>query len=116
MAWSSLKKGSKYHAQKTMVDGILFDSKREAERYQELKLLEKTGWIQNLQRQVKYELIPPLKKTGEKTERAVTYTADFVYEENGETVVEDVKGMRTKEYRLKRKLMIWRYGIWIKET
>jgi len=116
MAWSSLKKGSKYHATKTLADGIMFDSKREADRWMELKLLEKTGWISNLQRQVKYELIPPLKKSGEKTERAVFYIADFVYEENGETIVEDCKGMRTREYRIKRKLMIWRYGIWIKET
>ena len=116
MAWSNLKKGSKYHAHKTIIDGIRFDSNREADRYCELKLLEKAGLIKNLQCQVRFELIPPLKKTGEKTERAVFYIADFTYEENGDLVVEDVKGMRTREYIIKRKLMIWRHGIWIKET
>ncbi len=116
MAWSNLKKGSKYHAQKTVVGGITFDSKREAARWQELKLMEKAGAIQNLQRQVKYELIPILKKTGERTERSVNYIADFVYTENGKTVVEDSKGFKTEAYKIKRKLMILRYGIWIKET
>jgi len=116
MAWSSLNKGSKYHAKKVTVDGIKFDSKREAARWQELKLMEKAGEISNLQRQVRFELTPTFKKPGERTERASTYTADFVYTENGETVVEDSKGFRTETYKLKRKLMIDKYGIWIRET
>lgn len=116
MAWSNLKKGSKYHAQKTVVGGITFDSKREAARWQELKLMEKAGAIENLQRQVKYELIPTLRKPGEHTERSVSYIADFVYTEDGKTVVEDSKGFKTEAYKIKRKLMILRYGIWIRET
>lgn len=118
MAWKSLNKSkqSKYHAEKTIIDGERFDSKREAERWQELRLMEKAGEISNLRRQVKYELIPAFKKPGERTERSVSYIADFVYTENGETVVEDSKGFKTKEYRLKRKLMIEKYGIWIRET
>ena len=116
MAWSSFKKGSKYHATKTLVNGIMFDSKKEADRYCELKLLEKAGKIQNLQLQVKYDLIPASKKSGERLERPISYIADFVYTEDGETVVEDVKGVKTDVYKIKRKLMIQKYGIWIRET
>ena len=76
----------------------------------ELKLLERAGEISNLQRQVKYDLIP---KRGK--ERSVTYIADFVYQEKGNTVVEDVKGVRTKEYILNRKLMNWVHAIQIQE-
>ena len=101
---------SKYHAKKTTVNGIVFDSKKEALRYAELLLLESAGAIQNLRRQVSYELIPK-----QKGERACHYVADFIYDENGGTVVEDVKGVRTDAYRIKRKLMLWRYGIRIKE-
>lgn len=101
---------SKFKANKTILDGIQFDSKREAQRYSELKLLERAGVIQNLRLQVKFELIP--KQQGE---RACTYIADFVYEENGQTVVEDVKGMKTKDYIIKRKLMLWMHGIKIRE-
>lgn len=100
----------KYHNRKTVIDGITFDSAKEARRYMELKLLERAGEISNLQRQVKYDLIP---KRGK--ERSVTYIADFVYQENGNTVVEDVKGVRTNEYILKRKLMNWVHDIQIKE-
>lgn len=116
MTWSSLSKGSKYHAQKTIVDGIKFDSKKEAERYSELKLLEKAGKIQNLELQVEYELIPPFKSAGRVIERACKYRADFRYTENGETIVEDAKGLRTEAYKIKRKLLSWRYGIIIRET
>lgn len=101
---------SKFKANKTILDGIQFDSKREAKRYSELKLLERAGVIQNLRLQVKFELIP--KQQGE---RACTYIADFVYEENGQTVVEDAKGMKTKDYIIKRKLMLWIHGIKIRE-
>ena len=128
---------TKYHAKKTEVDGITFDSMREAKRYQELKLLEAAGQIKDLRLQVPYELIPAIrepdtidkrggKKKGKLIERAVIYKADFVYLEKldipfsdcekWEEVVEDVKGMRTKEYILKRKLMLYRYGIRIREV
>lgn len=106
----------KYHAKKTELDGITFDSRKEAQRYAELKLLERSGAIHNLRRQVRYELIPAQKKDGKTIERACHYIADFVYEENGKTVVEDVKGYRTKEYVLKRKLMLQVYGIELREV
>ncbi len=106
----------KYHAKKTELDGITFDSKKEANRYAELKLLERSGAIHNLQRQVRYELIPAQKKDGKTIERACHYIADFVYEDNGKTVVEDVKGYRTKEYVLKRKLMLQVHGIEVREV
>lgn len=103
---------NKYYNVKTATsDGILHDSKKEASRWCELNLLLRAGEISDLRRQVKYELIP--KQDGE---RPVYYIADFVYVENGKTVVEDVKGVRTKEYKLKRKLMLYFYGIKIKET
>ena len=112
--------------------GQVFDSKKEYKRFCELSLLERAGEITNLQRQVPFLLIPeqrgpsvekyqkgPRKgqlKPGPVLERKVSYVADFVYEENGETIVEDAKGMRTKEFIIKRKLMLYRYGIRIKET
>ena len=103
---------SKYGNIKTVTsDGIKHDSIREANRWCELLLLQRAGMIQDLQRQVKFELIP--KQEGE---RSVHYIADFVYTENGIRVVEDVKGMKTKEYRLKKKMMLYFHGIKIKET
>lgn len=103
---------SKYNNQKTVVNGIRFDSKREANRYCELLLLARTGEITNLQRQVRYALIP--KQDGE---RACDYVADFVYTDKaGRTIVEDVKGARTDVYKLKRKLMKWVHGITVEEV
>lgn len=106
---------SKYHAVKTTVDGITFDSKREANRYLILKSMEEEGAIEDLRRQVRYELIPAFDVDG-RHYRPVYYVADFVYRENGREVVEDVKGMRTDVYRLKSKLFARRYGMSIKET
>lgn len=107
---------SKYNSKKTVVDGQTFDSKKEANRYQELVLLEKAGVIKNLSRQVKFVLIPSQRdETGKVIERECSYKADFVYTEGGETVVEDVKGYRTKEYIIKRKLMLHVHGIRIRE-
>jgi len=102
---------SKYHSVSVWYNGERFDSRKECHRWQELKLLEKAGQIKNLRRQVKYELIP--KQDGE---RSCDYYADFVYDENGQTVVEDCKGVRTDVYRIKRKLMLYRYGVKIRET
>ena len=104
---------NKYHASKTELDGIRFDSRKEAARYSELKLLERAGAIRDLQLQVPFELIP--KQEGE---RACTYVADFVYTDTrtGRQVVEDAKGMRTDVYKIKRKLMLWRHGIRISEV
>ena len=81
-----------------------------------MRLLERAGEIQDLCAQVKFTLIPTQKQGGKVVERPVTYIADFVYTENGEQVVEDVKGMRTKEYIIKRKLMLYIHGIRIKEV
>lgn len=106
---------SKYGNRKVIRDGITFDSAKEARRWSELLLLVRAGTIQNLRRQVKYELIPSQRISGKVVERACTYIADFVYEENGETVVEDTKGFKTPEYIIKRKLMLWRHGIRIRE-
>lgn len=105
----------KYHARKTTVDGITFDSKREADRYLVLKGMEEDGLIEDLRRQVRYELVPAFDVDG-RHYRPVCYVADFVYVEDGKEVVEDVKGMRTDVYRLKSKLFAKRYGTNVRET
>lgn len=107
---------NKYRNIKVIVDGIPFDSRKEANRYCELKLLQRAGQIQNLVLQKEFELLPKQEVDGKVVERAVKYRADFTYEENGKTVVEDTKGFRTPEYILKRKLMLYRYGIQIREV
>ena len=107
---------AKYGNRKICVDGITFDSRREAARWQELKLLERAGSITELERQVSYTQIPPQRVGKRVVERAVTYIADFCYKENGETVVEDAKGMRTRDYIIKRKLMLYVHGIRIREV
>ncbi len=123
----------KYNNKKITLDGITFDSRKEANRYRELKLLEKAGKISDLRLQVKFQLIPPQYeitaeryargkkkgqyKRGKLLERECAYIADFVYiDADGEIVVEDTKGMRTKDYIIKRKLMLERHGIRIKEV
>ncbi|MDO4649191.1 MAG: DUF1064 domain-containing protein [Eubacteriales bacterium] len=123
---------SKYHSKKTVIDGITFDSRKEARRYRELSLLERAGAISDLERQVKFVLIPAQRevskerytrgakkgefKPGKLLERECSYVADFRYTENGQVIVEDTKGFRTPEYILKRKLMLYKYGIQIKEV
>lgn len=106
---------NKYGSKKTEVDGVTFDSKKEAKRYQELRILEKAGEITDLRRQVKFVLIPSQRIDGRVAERAVEYKADFVYTQDGQTIVEDTKGFRTKDYIIKRKLMLWVHGIKINE-
>ena len=106
------KKGrSKYHAQPTVVDGLRFDSKREAARWRELVILERAGEITTLLRQVPFVLI-------DKSEHgpAIKYYADFTYMENGRYIVEDVKGVKTDVYKIKKRLMAERYGITIREV
>lgn len=98
----------KYGNRKTVIDGVAFDSKAEAERYAELKLLERAGIIRDLQLQPKFPLIPTFRKNG-KTFRGITYVADFAYTENGRKVVEDVKGFKTEVYKIKRKLFEYTY-------
>lgn len=116
----------KYGNKKVEINGHVFDSRKEARRYQELRLLEKAGAIQDLQTQVKFILIPAQHerntigprggiRKGKLIERECAYVADFVYTENGNTVVEDTKGFKTKDYIIKRKMMLWMHGIRIKE-
>lgn len=123
-------KKSKYHSKKIEVNGIVYDSKKEYRRHVELSLLEKAGTITDLQRQVKFVLIPAQHETFERygkkgqrlkdgsrcLEKECAYIADFVYQENGKKVVEDTKGFKTKDYIIKRKLMLWVHGIKIKEV
>lgn len=108
------QKPSKYRSKKTVVDCIEFDSKAEAKRYTELRTLQRAGVIQDLQLQVPYELYPTHKCEGV-TIRGKKYIADFVYTQDGKTVVEDVKGYRTDEYKRKRKMFKQRYGFEITE-
>lgn len=108
------KKGNnknKYNAKKVTVDGITFDSKKESKRYLELKAMEKSGSIQNLQLQVPFILIEKSKYG-----RSIKYVADFVYNRNGSKVVEDVKGVKTPVYKLKKRIMAEKYGIIVLET
>lgn len=109
---------SKYNNRKVRCFGETFDSMLECERYKYLKALEQQKVISNLQRQVKYVLLPSQKdsKTRKTIEREITYLADFVYEKGSQTIVEDVKGMKTDVYKIKRKLMLYFHGIRIKEV
>lgn len=99
---------SKYHAVRTRVDGFVFDSKREAERYQVLLVRGRVGHLTNLELQPSYPLIVAGVTVG-------TYRADFAYDTGGCHVVEDVKGMRTPVYRLKKKIVEALYGFKIQE-
>lgn len=109
---------SKYGAKKVTVDGITFDSQKEAYRWCELKLMERGKVISDLRRQVKFDLLPAQKYKGQTVERPVTYVADFTYTDRktGEFIVEDTKGFKTKEYIMKRKMMLYFHGIRIREV
>lgn len=121
----------KFGNKKASVDGVFFDSKKEARRYAELKMLQKAGVISDLKCQEVFELIPAQYESvvrygkngkrladGEKcVEKSCVYKADFTYieRESGRLVVEDTKGFRTKDYIIKRKLMLWVHGIKVME-
>lgn len=121
---------NKYKARKCVVNGIVFDSQKEYRRWCELLLMQRAGVISGLERQVKYVLIPAqyefyerygkngkrLQDSKRLAERELSYVADFVYTEDGKLVVEDTKGFRTKEYKIKRKLMLYFHGIRVKEV
>ena len=125
------RKQNKYFNKKITVNGETFDSEKEYRRYRELLLLEKAGAITDLQRQVKFVLIPTQYETYERygkrgqrlkdgrkcIERGVDYYADFVYIENGKEVVEDTKSKATKteSYKIKKKLMLYVHGISVRE-
>lgn len=135
MTYYRRSKGNKYGSKKVVIDGQIFDSKKEVHRWNELRLLERAGQIHSLQRQVKFELIPnqyeptgELYTKGEKkgqskqrlAERSCSYVADFVYfDSDDRQIVEDVKGYKNNNayalFVIKRKLMLYVYGIRIKE-
>ena len=126
---------AKFKNEKRTIDGIQFDSVLEADRYCELKLLERAGQIQELELQKVFELIPAQYETYERygkngkrlkdgkrcIEKSCVYKADFAYKENGKLVVEDTKGYSDPssagyaKFVIKRKLMLYKYGIRIKE-
>lgn len=121
----------KYGNKKVINDGIFFDSKKEARRYAELKMMLRAGVITDLELQkpfelipAQYEAVPRYGKNGKRLkdgkrciEKSCVYKADFVYrvKETNSLVVEDTKGMRTTDYIIKRKLLLYKYGIKIKE-
>lgn len=108
-------RASKYHAKKTVVDGIQFDSAKEANRYTKLRDMQQAGEIEGLRLQVPFEILPSFECEGVKY-RGMKYIADFVYCRDGVRVVEDVKGAKTPEYRMKKKLMAYINHINIKES
>ena len=128
-----LKTHNKFGARKVTdpITGEVFDSEKEYQQWRILKILERAGKISNLQRQVKFELIPSqreestevyrsgpqkgLPKPAAVIEKPCTYIADFVYYENGKMIVEDTKGVKTEAYKIKKKLLLYVHGIRIKE-
>ncbi|MEE0970687.1 MAG: DUF1064 domain-containing protein [Clostridia bacterium] len=129
------KKKNKHNAVRTIVDGEIFHSKKEADRWCALRVAEMKGLISNLRRQVPYVLIPaqyeevytdevykrgPNKGKQKKkkvcVEQSVVYNADFVYDMGGKTIVEDSKGQRFPDYIIKRKLMLYVHKIKVVET
>ncbi len=104
-----MRPGPKYGNRKTVVDGITFDSAKEARRWGELQLMVRAGYISDLERQVRF----PLDVNGKPV---CHYVADFTYHRAGQKVVEDAKGFRTPEYRLKAKLMRAVHDIQIEEV
>jgi len=109
-------KQSKYHNKKVEYNGMKFDSRKEYAYYTKLKLLEQSGEISTLKRQVPFLLLETV-KLNDKTYRQTKYIADFTYlDKNGKLHVIDVKGVKTQVYQLKKKLMAWKYGIEIEEV
>jgi hypothetical protein len=102
---------SKYHSRRVNTPEGWFDSQAELKRWGDLKLLERAGKITNLERQVRFEIIPKIGRL-----RAIFYVADFAYDLEGKRVIEDRKGFKTRLYRLKARLMLWRHNIEILET
>lgn len=107
---------NKYKNKKTLINGIEFASKKEGNRYLELQLLERAGSIKELELQKRFEIQPAFTLNNKKI-RPIYYIADFFYydKEKQRYIVEDVKGFRVKEYRIKKKIFEYKYGIEIEE-
>lgn len=111
------RKKSKFGNEPVTIDGHTFPSTKEGNRYQELKLMQRAGVIKSLKIQVPYQLLPPQRdESGKLIENGVKYIADFVYKKNGKLIVEDAKGYRTPEYKIKKKMMLFFWDIRIKEV
>lgn len=106
-----VKKPNKFHAQKTVVNGVVYDSKKESKRALELEYLEKAGNIKNLERQKRFVLQEGFVNNEGKKIRPISYLADYYYEKDGQKVVEDVKSpaTRTQVYMIKKKLFQFKY-------
>jgi hypothetical protein len=119
-----ISKKNKYNARKCFsTDGLEFDSKKERDRWEQLRIMQAQGKISHLERQRKFELIPNQRGSdGKVAERAINYIADFVYQQDGHLIVEDIKGYRAPQsagyakFVIKRKLMLWVHHIAIKEV
>lgn len=107
---------NKYRNVKAELDGITFDSVHERDRYAELKMMEKSGLIKDLELQPVFELVPAIRENGKVVQRAVIYKADFAYTYNGEKIVEDAKGVKTQAYSIKKKLMRYVHNIVVREV
>lgn len=107
---------NKYGAQREEIDGIVFDSKKEARRYRQLKTLAQLGRISDLKLQPVFELQPAFTDAAGVRHRAITYRADFQYTEDGRQVIEDAKGMETAVFKLKKKLFLYRYNMDLRIT
>lgn len=116
VAEPKVAKPSKFGNKKTVIDGFVFASKKEAARYSLLKMRQSARDITELELQVEFPLIPSQERADGTKERPVVYRADFCYKEAGKPVVEDSKGYRTPDYIIKRKLMLWVHGITIREV
>lgn len=101
----------KHNAQKTLVDGIIFDSKLEARRYKQLELLAASGAIVYLELQPVFELQPSFTDYTGKKQQAIKYKADFRYVEDGETVIEEVKGYETDMWKVKKKMFLYHFPL-----
>lgn len=111
-------KENKYKNKKTIIDGTTFDSKKEAQRYVQLKLLERAGLIKELELQKKFELQPSYINNEGKKIRKITYVADFFYYDikKQKYIIEDTKGFRTEVYKIKKKIFEFQYpNLTIKE-
>ena len=125
-AWKAMDKPEKYHNRKCTVTipgsvkQITFDSVKEARRFGELELMKNTGKIRDLRLQVNFTLQEGFTTAAGERIRPIVYRADFVYQEPSptgwRTIVEDVKGVRTKEYSMKRKMMLEKFGVDIREV